>query len=35
VVACWNNQNTVRAIEVYHVDGDGMKSATIARVPFD
>jgi prepilin-type N-terminal cleavage/methylation domain-containing protein len=35
VIACWNNQNAIRAIEVYYVDGDGMKSATVARVPFD
>jgi type II secretory pathway pseudopilin PulG len=35
VVACWNNQRAVRAIEVYFVGGDGMKSDTVARVPFD
>jgi len=35
VVACWNNQNAVRAVEVYYVDGDGMKSPTVARVSFN
>jgi prepilin-type N-terminal cleavage/methylation domain-containing protein len=35
VIACWNNRNTVRAIEVYFVGGDGMRSDTVARVPFD
>jgi len=35
VIACWNNQNAVRAIEVYSVGGDGMRSDTVARVPFD
>jgi prepilin-type N-terminal cleavage/methylation domain-containing protein len=35
VVACWNNQHAVRAIEVYSIDGDGVRSATVSRVPFD
>jgi len=35
VIACWNNQHAVRAIEVYSVGGDGMRSDTVARVPFD
>ena len=34
VIACWNNQNAVRAVEIYSVDGDGVKSETVARVPF-
>ena len=35
VIACWNNQNAVSAVEICYVDGDGMRSDTVARVPFD
>jgi prepilin-type N-terminal cleavage/methylation domain-containing protein len=35
VIACWNNQNGVNAIEVYYLDGDGVRSDTVARVPFN
>jgi prepilin-type N-terminal cleavage/methylation domain-containing protein len=35
VIACWNNQHAVRAIEIYSVGGDGMRSDTVSRVPFD
>ena len=34
VIACWNNQNGVSAIEIYYVDGEGQKSKTVSRVPF-
>jgi prepilin-type N-terminal cleavage/methylation domain-containing protein len=35
VVVCWNNQHAVRAIEVYSVGGNGTRSATVSRVPFE
>ena len=35
VIACWNNQNAVNAIEIYYLDGDGVRSDTVARVPFN
>jgi len=35
VIACWNNANGVNAIEIYYVDGDGAKSQTVSRIPFN
>jgi type II secretory pathway pseudopilin PulG len=34
VIACWNNANTVRAVEIYYVGSDGAKSETVSRIPF-
>ena len=34
VIACWNNANTVNAVEIYYVNGVGAKSETVSRIPF-
>ena len=33
VIACWNNQNAVRAIEIYYVKGDGTKGPLLYSIP--
>ncbi len=35
VIACWNNQNAVNAVEIYYLDGDCVRSDTVARVSFN
>ena len=34
VIACWNNASAVNAVEIYYVDGAGVKSKTVSRIPF-
>ena len=34
-IVCWNTLATVNAIQIYHVDRNGVKSPTLEQIPLD